>query len=145
MLSYDLGVIPTPVSALPELSLTLSSLCVTIRACMPSGRERGMGPNKATEKTLSIFLYIPYTLDPFRLRECLMIYRELQAFSRSYDLAPRQPPPPLSRQKARPAKRQIIRLQESLILYKSFNTLWTPSSPAFHARVLCSDSMIILS
>jgi hypothetical protein len=71
-----------------------------------------------------------------------MIYRELQAFSRSYDLAPRQPPPPLSRQKARPAKRQIIRLQVSLVLYKSSNTLWTPSSLACHARVLCSDSMI---
>jgi hypothetical protein len=83
--------------SLPVLSLTLSSLCVTSRACMPSGREmgRGKGPNKTTEKTLSIFLYIPCTLDLLRLRECLMIYRELQAFSLSYDLAPRQPPSPL--------------------------------------------------
>ncbi len=66
-----------------------------------------------------------------------------KAFSRSYDLAHRPPPSPLSHQLSRPAKHRMTERDtlptvewgrggeepnhttaKSLVLYKSFNTLW---------------------
>ncbi len=70
--------------------------------------------------------------------ESIERFIEGKAFSRSYDLAPRPPPahpfPPVNKtEKERQladgrgeggwAKSRIIRLHESLVLFKSFNTL----------------------
>jgi hypothetical protein len=165
MLSYDLGL--TPRSVWSMLSLTLSSLCVTSRelACFADGRWREKDLYKTTEKTQGIFLYIFFTLD--RLNETVRVLNNLHRARLSrgrmiWLLAHPLLPSPVSRATHRKtrkrdkkywrergvrgwAKSQIILLHESLVLYKSFNTLSTPSSLAFHAIVLCSDSMIILA
>ncbi len=74
--------------------------------------------------------------------ESIVWFLEDHAFSPLYDLAPTPPPSPLSRQQARPAthrktkkerelvdgrggRSQIIWWRESLVLNKSFNTLWS--------------------
>jgi hypothetical protein len=80
-------------------------------------------------------------------REKFFVSGECARILQSYDLAPSLPPPPLSRQQvvslSQPscvspvkaetegggeggAKSEIIRLRESLVLYKSLNTLWAP-------------------
>ncbi len=112
-----------------------------------------------------------YYLHPKGIRvkpESIQWFIEDQAFSRSYDfdLAPSQPSSPLSHQQvvslshsscASPVeltdgrggrgwwRSQIIRPRESLVLYKSFNTLWVKliHSSAFTGRILPASPLFL--
>ncbi len=83
----------------------------------------------------------------------------VQAFSLSYDSAPRPPPPPVSstsdtqegwerettcsRERGGWARSRIIRPQEGLVIYKSFKTLWLYRQTI---QLICStDTMAIQS
>ncbi len=114
----------------------------------PNAVRRGGGGLRCLNQWLQLWAQInfrdptPYLTFILSRPENIEWFIESQAFSRSYYLAPRPPPPssPVSKLDRRHTRRlrkrdnvagggwrksSIIRPQESLVLYKSFNTLWS--------------------
>ncbi len=105
--------------------------------------------SKTTRKTFTLCLTLCYSFRDRSLPESIKWFTEGQSFSQFNDIAPHpgsHPPPPFrGRHTERLRKRnnlltaggglgcarsRIIRPQESLVLHKSFNTLWPPLSHA---------------
>ncbi len=121
-------------------SARYSSPSTPLLSCWSSG-DAAAALWRLSSSSCSSFLHMnkqKFVAGNMLLPENIEWFIEGQAFSRRYDLAPRPPPPPppvsnLDRRLRQPAdgwgggmgwvRSQIIRSQESLGHYKSFNTL----------------------